>query len=74
MVEKQLDTSGTVCPMPAFKTRKETMTLQPGDRLVVTGDFVPALENVARVAIQAGCVVVSKMIEGDRFTITIEKP
>nr|MDO8115678.1 sulfurtransferase TusA family protein [Candidatus Sigynarchaeota archaeon] len=73
MVEMTLDTSGTVCPMPAFKTRKEVTKMVQGDTLVVTGDFLPAVENIIRVAEQGGCMVVSQSSSGDAFTIRLEK-
>lgn len=73
VVTRNLDTSGTACPMPAFKTKKEIGGLQPGDQLVVTGDFPPAVENITRVARQAGCTVVREVIDGGTFTIVLEK-
>ncbi|NMC06177.1 MAG: sulfurtransferase TusA family protein [Candidatus Lokiarchaeota archaeon] len=73
MVEHVLDTSGTVCPMPAFKTRKELKALQPDDVLIVKGDFVPAVENIERVATQDGGKIVSRQVSGDRFEIVIRK-
>ncbi len=73
MVEHVLDTSGTVCPMPAFKTRKELNLLQPDELLIVKGDFLPAIENIERVAAQDGGKVLSRTVSGDRFEIVIKK-
>ncbi|MBN2154096.1 MAG: sulfurtransferase TusA family protein [Candidatus Lokiarchaeota archaeon] len=73
MVQRVLDTSGTVCPMPAFKTRKELKSMQAGDVLVVKGDFLPALENIERVAAQDGGRVTNRSVSGDRFEVVIEK-
>ena len=73
MTEHVLDTSGTVCPMPAFRTRKELKILQSDDILVVKGDFLPAIENIERIAAQEGGKVVSRTVSGDRFELVIKK-
>ena len=73
MVEHVLDTSGTVCPMPAFKTRKELKLLKSNDVLIVKGDFLPAVENIERVATQDGGKVFDRTISGDRFQLRIKK-
>ncbi len=73
MVDFVLDTSGTVCPMPAFKTRKELKLLQSGDVLVVKGDFLPAIENIERVAAQDGGKVITRTVSGDQFELIIKK-
>ena len=73
VVERRLDTSGTVCPMPAFKTRKEVLQLEPGEMLVITGDFPPAVENVIRIAEQNGCTIVSSVVEDGTFAIIVAK-
>jgi tRNA 2-thiouridine synthesizing protein A len=73
MVERVLDTSGTVCPMPAFKTRKELKLLQAGDVLVVKGDFLPAVENIERVATQDGSMILARTVSGERFELVIKK-
>ncbi len=73
MVQKTLDTSGMVCPMPAFKTRKELVHMNRGDTLVVTGDFIPAIENITRVAEQGGCTVESRSTSGETFIIVLKK-
>jgi tRNA 2-thiouridine synthesizing protein A len=73
MVERTLETSGTVCPIPAFKTRKELRLLQSDDVLVVKGDFLPAIENIERVAAQGGGKVITRKVSGDRFELVIRK-
>nr|MDO8108700.1 sulfurtransferase TusA family protein [Candidatus Sigynarchaeota archaeon] len=73
MVERVLDTSGTVCPMPAFKTRKELKMLSRDDVLVIKGDFLPAIENITRVAEQDGWKVTRKTVNGDHFELVIRK-
>jgi tRNA 2-thiouridine synthesizing protein A len=73
MVERVLDTSGTVCPMPAFRTRKELKSLQNGDLLVVKGDFLPAIENIERVATQDGGRILARTVSGERFELVIKK-
>lgn len=73
MVERVLDTSGTVCPMPAFKTRKELKLLRSDDILVVKGDFLPAVENIERIASQDGGKIIGRKVSGDRFELVIKK-
>ncbi len=73
MVERILDTSGTVCPMPAFKTRKELKLLRPDDLLIVKGDFLPAVENIERIASQDGGKIIGRKVSGDRFELVIKK-
>ncbi|MEX2727179.1 MAG: sulfurtransferase TusA family protein [Candidatus Sigynarchaeum springense] len=73
MVEHILDTSGTVCPMPAFNTRKALKLLRANDVLVVKGDFLPAVENIERVVTQDGGKIVSRKVSSDRFELIIKK-
>ena len=73
MMEHVLDTSGTVCPMPAFKTKKMATKMEKGDKLVVKGDFPPAVENIIRVAEKNGCKILEQEVEGETFKILIEK-
>ncbi|HME55282.1 MAG TPA: sulfurtransferase TusA family protein [Candidatus Lokiarchaeia archaeon] len=73
MVQKILDTSGTVCPMPAFNTRRELKKLEAGDELVVTGDFLPAIENITRIARKEGWEVVEQSIQDKIFQLKLQK-
>jgi tRNA 2-thiouridine synthesizing protein A len=73
MLRDTLDTSGTVCPMPAFKTRAKLKTMETGDELVVTGDFLPAVENITRIAVQNGGKIVKSTVNGSIFELLIRK-
>nr|MDO8088828.1 sulfurtransferase TusA family protein [Candidatus Sigynarchaeum springense] len=73
MVERVLDTSGTVCPMPAFNTRKQLKLLRSDEILVVKGDFLPAIENIERVVAQDGGKVLSRTLSSDHFELVIKK-
>lgn len=73
MKEEILDTSGTVCPMPAFKTKNQVKKMENGDRLVVKGDFIPAVENIIRIAEKNGCKLLDQVLEGETFEIMLEK-
>lgn len=73
MVQKVLDTCGTVCPMPAFNTRKELKKLKAGDTLTVKGDFLPAIENITRIARHEGWNVVEQSILDKHFQLKLQK-
>ncbi|MHA1681597.1 MAG: sulfurtransferase TusA family protein [Promethearchaeota archaeon] len=73
MVEKKLDTAGTVCPMPAFKTKKEAKGLEKGESLRITGDCVEAVENIIRIAKKENCEIIHEEISGDTFKVIIKK-
>ncbi|MFX0102638.1 MAG: sulfurtransferase TusA family protein [Candidatus Hodarchaeota archaeon] len=73
LAEIILDTTGTVCPMPAFKTKKQALKMAAGDKLLVKGDFPPAVENIVRVAEKSGCKILEQKVEGGNFEILIEK-
>lgn len=44
----ELDVSGLVCPQPAAVVRRCLEELEPGDELVVTGDYPPAKRSIRR--------------------------
>ncbi|TFH30333.1 MAG: sulfurtransferase TusA family protein [Promethearchaeota archaeon] len=46
--DKELDTAGLVCPVPALKTKKALSTMNPGEVLQVFTDYKPASESVPR--------------------------
>ena len=73
MADHELDTNGTVCPMPAFKTKAKLGKMAPGETLQVTGDFAPAVENIVRIAEKEGATVIEQNVEGDNFSLLIKK-
>ena len=46
--DEELDACGLVCPVPALKTKKQLMTMRPGQVLKVITDYKPASESVPR--------------------------
>ncbi|MHA1697499.1 MAG: sulfurtransferase TusA family protein [Promethearchaeota archaeon] len=73
MADENLDTTGMVCPMPAFKTKKALENLGPGDMLKVIGDFPEAVPNIVRVVENAGHAVLKKVVKDGKFEIHIKK-
>lgn len=45
---EEVDVTGEVCPRPALIVRERLATLEPGDGLLVEGDYPPAEENLKR--------------------------
>jgi len=50
----ELDVSGLVCPEPAAVVRRCLAELEPGDELVVTGDYPPAERSIRRTCYRHG--------------------
>ena len=70
---EKLDTKGQVCPMPAVNTKRKIESLKAGQILEVTGDCVPALENIEKWAKNHGHEVLETSKSGDFFSIKIKK-
>lgn len=51
---KHVDVTGEVCPRPALIVRRELAELDPGDELVVQGDYPPAEQNLQRTCTKHG--------------------
>ena len=45
---ERVDVTGEVCPRPALIVRRELAALDPGETLVVRGDYPPAERNLRR--------------------------
>ncbi len=45
---ERLDVRGEICPRPALLAREALAELEPGDELLVTGDYPPAERNLRR--------------------------
>jgi len=43
-----VDVTGEVCPRPALIVREHLEGLEPGDELIVRGDYPPAERNLRR--------------------------
>ncbi len=53
----ELDVSGLVCPQPTAVVRRCLMELDPGEELVVTGDYPPAERSIRRSCYKHGFAV-----------------
>lgn len=73
-VDKKLDVTGQVCPIPAAETRKALKTLDSGKTLEVIGDFCPALENVIAMAQKNGAELLFKESGDNYFKAILRKP
>ncbi|WP_265108576.1 sulfurtransferase TusA family protein [Halosolutus halophilus] len=52
-----IDVSGLVCPQPVSIVRRCLEALEPGDELVVTGDYPPAERSICRTCYKHGYAV-----------------
>lgn len=50
----ELDVSGLVCPQPVAVVRRCLAELEPGEELVVTGDYPPAERSIRRACYKHG--------------------
>ncbi|MFX1280720.1 MAG: sulfurtransferase TusA family protein [Promethearchaeota archaeon] len=46
--DMELNVCGSVCPVPALKTKKQLIKMRPGTVLKVITDYKPASESVPR--------------------------
>ena len=68
-----LKCNGLVCPLPVAKTKRKLMELESGDILEVSGDFAEAGENIKRYILKTQNKIVDFKIEGEDFSIKIQK-
>ena len=66
-----LDVSGLVCPQPIQVVRRCLAELDPGEELVVTGDYPPAQRSIFRTCYKHGYDVDLRQPVGDDGTFTI---
>ncbi len=66
----ELDLRGSVCPGPTADTLLALKKLPPGDRLVVTTDYLPARQTIPRLLQERGCSW--RMTEDDGKTFRLE--
>ncbi|WP_340097731.1 sulfurtransferase TusA family protein [Salinibaculum salinum] len=69
----ELDVSGLVCPQPVLVVRRCLAELDPGEELVVTGDYPPAARSIRRTCYKHGYdVATGSPVEDDgTFTVRI---
>lgn len=73
MNERTLDIRGLLCPLTWARVRRELMSMGPGERLLVTLDYRPAVPDIRRNAEEMGHDVVSVAEMGDgEWTLAIE--
>jgi tRNA 2-thiouridine synthesizing protein A len=74
-MRETLDVTGEVCPRPALIVRDTLEDLEPGDELVVNGDYPPAEGNIRRTCEKHGYDVATGEAEAeDSFSLTIAVP
>jgi tRNA 2-thiouridine synthesizing protein A len=71
--KEKLDVTGKTCPWPVLLTKQRLQKLDSGDILEVTADYLPAKENVERVAKSQGNKVLEIREEKNQFVVVIEK-
>jgi tRNA 2-thiouridine synthesizing protein A len=69
----ELKCEGLVCPMPVAKTKRRLLELESGDILKVSGDFAEAGQNIKNYIEKHGDKVLEFIIDGNNFTIKIQK-
>lgn len=64
-MQESVDVTGAVCPKPALIVRRCLTELEPGDELLVTGDYPPAERNLRRTCYKHGFEVSDERRESD---------
>lgn len=74
-MREEIDVTGEVCPRPALIVRDALEDLDPGDELVVTGDYPPAEGNIQRTCEKHGYEVRTRDAGAENaFTLQIAVP
>lgn len=74
-MREEIDVTGEVCPRPALIVRNALEEMDPGDELLVTGDYPPAEGNIQRTCEKHGYEVGKPEAENDdSFTLKIAIP
>jgi len=60
----ELDIRGLVCPQTGAVVRRALAELDPGERLVVTGDYPPAARSIRRTCYKHGYRVAEEPADG----------
>jgi len=69
----ELDTRGLNCPLPVLKAQKALRALTTGERLLVRATDPKAPDDFAQFCEATGHTLVESMVQGDHFTVVIEK-
>lgn len=68
---ERVDVTGEVCPRPALIVRRRLAELDPGDALLVRGDYPPAEENLRRTCEKHGFEVSTAEDGAEAFELRI---
>lgn len=69
---EEVDVVGEVCPRPALIVRRRLSELDPGDELIVRGDYPPAEQNLRRTCEKHGFdVTTAEGDDEDNFALKI---
>ena len=68
---ERVDVTGEVCPRPALIVRRRLSDLDPGDTILVRGDYPPAEENLRRTCEKHGFDVETAAEDGDHFELAV---
>lgn len=71
-MREELDVTGEVCPRPALIVRDVLEDMEPGDELVVTGDYPPAEQNLRRTCEKHGYSVIAAEGQSDEDSFTLQ--
>ena len=72
-IDKTLNCTDLVCPLPVAKTKKMLNSMAKDEILEVTGDFGEAGENIKRFVEKNGHKLVDFKLEGENYRILIKK-
>ncbi len=64
-MDRSIDIRGLLCPLTWARVKRELLSLQPGDRLLVTLDHRPAVPDIRRNCADLGHDVASARERGD---------
>lgn len=68
---EEVDVTGAVCPKPALIVRRCLSRLEPGDQLLVRGDYPPAERNLRRTCYKHGFAVGDGPNDGEDGTFEL---
>lgn len=68
---KRVDVTGEVCPRPVLILRQELVGMEPGDEVLVRGDYTPAERNIRRTCERHGFAVEDVGDADDAFELRI---
>lgn len=60
-----VDVTGEICPRPALIVRRRLSRMEPGEELLVRGDYPPAERNLRRTCYKHGFAVADGDEEGE---------